>query len=242
MPRCLISLGSNRGDPASTLSASIRELRRFADHGEVVASRAVESAPIGGPTGQGRYVNSAVAFETSREPIELLDGLQRLEERFGRRRGQRWASRTLDLDLLFFDQRVISEARLRVPHPRVSFRPFVLDPACEIAPDWRHPEIGTPLAELRRLLCEGADFVRLLGDDGRVADWIFATRPDVALRVVDRQAEPASTPRPRLTLVCGDSPAERVPAGPRLVLSDCPREHWAEEVAAALECVWPTTP
>ncbi len=101
-----------------------------------------ETVPVGGPPGQGPYLNAVVALGVDLEARELLHQLQRIELEAGRVRLERWGPRTLDLDILFFDDEVITDDDLVVPHPRVYERPFVLAPLEELAPqlvptDWR---------------------------------------------------------------------------------------------------------
>lgn len=240
MPRCLVSLGSNLGDSHAAFDAAVAALRRLAvNEQSITVSSRRSTAPIGGPVGQAPFVNAAATLSTDRTPHELLTALQAIEARHARERDVRWAARTLDLDLLLYDDQIVRDDTLRLPHPKMTFRPFVLEPACEVAGDWRHPECEQTLDELRRTLTHGADTVLLRGDaDRRVAEWIAAQRSDV--QVI---AAPLATDKPpRLTIDGAPQPWPLGPCGPRLVLADCPREHWEAEVAAALECVWPTAP
>ena len=89
---------------------------------------------VGGPPDQGEFLNAAAVMETSITPLRFLEQLQRIESRHGRQRAERWAARTLDIDLLLYGDEVIETPMLTVPHPRMSFRRFVLEPAAEIAP------------------------------------------------------------------------------------------------------------
>jgi 2-amino-4-hydroxy-6-hydroxymethyldihydropteridine diphosphokinase len=107
-----------------------------------------ETEPVGGPPGQGAYLNAAAVLETTVEPFELLRVLQAIEGRFGRVRTVRWGERTLDLDLLLYDDCVIETTELSVPHPRLAERRFVLEPTAEIAPDAIEPRTGRTIAEL----------------------------------------------------------------------------------------------
>ncbi|HVS14037.1 MAG TPA: 2-amino-4-hydroxy-6-hydroxymethyldihydropteridine diphosphokinase [Thermoanaerobaculia bacterium] len=145
MSVAFVALGSNLGDRAATLD---RAIARLGEHLEVGArSLWIETEPVGGPP-QGRFLNGVVRIETELSPRALLALLQRVEHELGRERSVPDAPRTLDLDLLLYDDRVIDEPGLRVPHPRLHRRRFVLEPLCEIAPDWRHPESRRTMAEL----------------------------------------------------------------------------------------------
>lgn len=137
----LIGLGSNLEGPQRQLSLAVRGLTRL---GLVVGrSSLYQSAPQGGPPGQPDYLNAVVALmPTCHEPEQLLAGLLELEREQGRVRRERWAARTIDLDLLSWGSRVVVSATLTLPHPRLLERAFVLAPLCELAPDWRHPVSG----------------------------------------------------------------------------------------------------
>jgi 2-amino-4-hydroxy-6-hydroxymethyldihydropteridine diphosphokinase len=148
MTLCLIGCGANLGDRAATLRAVVEDLRQSPGIDVVKVSRWHETAPVGGPAGQPRYLNGAVLLESSLSPRELLAVLQACEARFGRVRQAHWGARTIDLDLLLHGDQVCNQAELTLPHPRMAFRRFVLQPAAEVAPDLRHPTIGWTLNEL----------------------------------------------------------------------------------------------
>jgi len=101
--------------------------------------------------------------ETALEPAALHDGLHAIEAALGRRRGQRWEARVLDLDLLLFDERVIQSNQLEVPHPGLAYRRFVLEPAAEIAADLRHPTIGWSIGQLLANLNSAPNYLALHG-------------------------------------------------------------------------------
>ncbi len=137
-----IGLGSNLGDRAAHLRAAVAGI---AELGELRAvSSLYETAPVGGPE-QGAYLNAVVVIATELEPRALLDRLLRLEAAAGRERRVRWGPRPLDCDVLLYDDRVVDEPGLRVPHPRLTERRFVLDPLLDVRPGARLPD-GTPLA------------------------------------------------------------------------------------------------
>ncbi len=131
MTRTAIGLGSNVGDRFGHLAGAVAEL---ADVGNVVAvSPIFETAPIGGPD-QGPFLNAVAVVDTSLGARELLDRLLAIERRRGRRRGERWGPRTLDLDLLLFGDQQIAAAGLVVPHPGLTRRRFVLEPLLAVWP------------------------------------------------------------------------------------------------------------
>jgi 2-amino-4-hydroxy-6-hydroxymethyldihydropteridine diphosphokinase len=144
----LIGLGSNLGDRRAHLDAAVAALADTPG----VAVRAVSSyhgtEPVGGPPGQGGFLNAAVLVDASLDPPALLARLHEIEAREGRVRAVRWGERTLDLDLLLFGDRVIDTPELTVPHLRMPVRRFVLAPAVEIAPAMVDPLTGRSLADL----------------------------------------------------------------------------------------------
>jgi 2-amino-4-hydroxy-6-hydroxymethyldihydropteridine diphosphokinase len=130
MTRAFLALGSNLGDRAFELRRAVEALD------EVTAISAVyETDPVGGPDGQGPYLNMVVELDTDRTPRQLLATCQALERTAHRRREARWGPRTLDADLLWVDGTNVHESDLEVPHPRMYERPFVLAPLAELAPD-----------------------------------------------------------------------------------------------------------
>lgn len=140
-----IGLGSNLDDPRRQVETALAELGRLPRSHLKAASSLYQSRPLGPP--QPDYINAVAALETDLAPLELLDQLQSLEERHRRVRVERWGPRTLDLDLLLYDDQVIDQPRLQVPHPELHRRAFVLYPLAEIAPDLALPS-GTPIGSL----------------------------------------------------------------------------------------------
>jgi len=143
-----VGVGSNLGDRGAAVRGALAALERTPGIRLEAASRTIETTPVGGPPGQDDYLNAAVRLRVSLTPNELLDVLQDIERRFGRQRIDRWGPRTLDLDLLLYDDAVIETGRLTLPHPRMHERRFVLEPLCEIAPQVVHPVLGLTAREL----------------------------------------------------------------------------------------------
>ena len=129
-----VALGSNLGDRAKFLADARSAMDRLPESRIVAESDVEETLPIG-PPGQGPYLNQMVALETSLSPHELLSQLQAIEQAAGRVRTERWGPRTLDLDVLLWDARVIHTPELDVPHPRLAERRFVLLPLIDLFGD-----------------------------------------------------------------------------------------------------------
>lgn len=152
---CLIALGSNLGEREERLRAAIDELSRLPHSRLIARSSWRETPPIGGPGGQGGFLNGAVLLETTLDPPAMLAELACIERRGERVRNIRWDARTLDLDLLLYGHQTWQATDLIVPHPRMHYRRFVLEPAAEIAPWMIHPTSGWTVARLlEQLDCE----------------------------------------------------------------------------------------
>ena len=141
MSRAWIGLGSNLQEPREQLRQAFIELDGLPGSRLLERSSLYSSQPMG-PADQPDYLNAVALLETELEPLALLDELQRIEDEHGRRRGQRWGPRTLDLDLLLYDERLLDLPRLKVPHPGIGERDFVLCPLLEIAPQLEIPGQG----------------------------------------------------------------------------------------------------
>ncbi|MDO8812998.1 MAG: 2-amino-4-hydroxy-6-hydroxymethyldihydropteridine diphosphokinase [Gallionella sp.] len=136
-----IGLGSNLEDPRSQLQRAFAELDRLPETRLVARSSLYRSAPMG-YLDQPEFVNAVAKIETTLTPQALLQSLLQIEHRHGRERTFRNAPRTLDLDILLYDDAQLHEHGLTIPHPQMHLRPFVLQPLLEIAPDAAIPGIG----------------------------------------------------------------------------------------------------
>jgi 2-amino-4-hydroxy-6-hydroxymethyldihydropteridine diphosphokinase len=148
MARCLISLGANLGHPTETLLAAYRQLVEHFGADRLRMSRLYRSPPVGGPEGQSEFVNAVVAIETDLEPFAVWRRTCMIEQTLGRQRQQRWEARRIDIDILLHGAARIWTPHFKLPHPRMSWRRFVLQPACEVAADWLEPVSGWSLANL----------------------------------------------------------------------------------------------
>lgn len=128
--RAFLGLGSNLGDRWTYLRHAVANLPDV-----VRISPVYETEPVGGPPGQGPFLNVVVELSTERTPRQLLHTAQAAEQAAGRVRNGRWGPRTLDVDVLLFEDHYVNEPDLVVPHPRMWERPFVLIPLADLAPD-----------------------------------------------------------------------------------------------------------
>jgi 2-amino-4-hydroxy-6-hydroxymethyldihydropteridine diphosphokinase len=139
--RAYIGLGSNLGEREATLSEALDRLGAEEGIKVVAVSSYRETDPVG-VFDQPRFVNGAAALDTSLSPAELLERLLQVERSLGRDRAkeERWGPRTIDLDLLLYGDEEIDGPGLRVPHPRLAERAFVLEPLLELDPALRLPD------------------------------------------------------------------------------------------------------
>ena len=175
MASCLIALGSNLGDSAKLINHACLEIEQLAGLELIATSSTLKTAAVGGPANQPPFHNSALLVETILSPRQLLTEFRSLEQQLGRQRDVRWGPRTIDLDLLLYDNLVIQTAGLQLPHPRMTFRHFVLEPACEVAASFRHPVNGATLEQLHRHLGVSKNYIAIVGPGSsllaeRVAD------------------------------------------------------------------------
>ncbi|MEX2185507.1 MAG: 2-amino-4-hydroxy-6-hydroxymethyldihydropteridine diphosphokinase [Pirellulales bacterium] len=188
MADCLIALGANLGDRAATLDAALTMIADDPQTRIVARSGLRETAAIGGPAGQQPFLNAAARIATSRDCRSVWALLAEVERRLGRVRDVRWGPRTVDLDLLLYDDVAVETLELVVPHPRMAFRRFVLAPAAEVAADMRHPTIGWTIGQLLAHLDARPNYVALAGPIGvgksRLAASLAANPSDEVWRLV----------------------------------------------------------
>ncbi len=178
----VIGFGSNLGDRAGLVNQALQALSELPRTTLTKLSSLYETVPVG-YLEQGAFLNGVACVKTALPAAALLKSLLEIEKSLGRERIARWGPRTVDLDIIFFADRIINEVDLVVPHPELTRRLFVLEPLCEIAPVWRHPELDEtvsvllnkfqqshPEAEPCRRLCAPVDGVLV---KEKVNDGIF---------------------------------------------------------------------
>jgi 2-amino-4-hydroxy-6-hydroxymethyldihydropteridine diphosphokinase len=258
MTNCLIALGSNLGDRAATLDAAIAVLAAAPGVQLVSRSSWQLTIAVGGDGSQPEFLNGAALLKTSRVVAELHALLQQVETQFGRQRHQRWGNRTLDLDLLLCGDSIVDTPTLTLPHPRMSFRRFVLEPAVEIAGSMVHPTIGWTLGALLERLDSGGDCVAIVskGDSGRIeladslADHFGLVRgnppagdlqlwPATSTAWLAVPDAPEPTGPPKLSILLDLASESEMGRGPLVRIASASRDEVRREVFAAIEAVWP---
>lgn len=141
-----LAIGSNLGNRLEMLRRAVVELER---HGFIISemSRVWETAPWG-VIKQPRFLNMCVLTESKLEPEDMLQELKTIEQNLGRNKTERWGPRIIDLDIVMLGDEIVDTPRLRVPHPRMQERTFVLVPLAEIAPNMVNPKLGKTIKEL----------------------------------------------------------------------------------------------
>ncbi|WP_303984452.1 2-amino-4-hydroxy-6-hydroxymethyldihydropteridine diphosphokinase [Niallia circulans] len=151
MNKVYLSLGSNIGDRLEYIREAVQMLHNQEETKVVNISSVYETDPVGYEE-QALFLNIVIQVETSLNPLSLLEQCQKIESELGRKRIIRWGPRTIDLDILLYNQENIVSEKLIIPHPRIEERAFVLVPLIEIAPDIKLPNKPILLKESLQLL------------------------------------------------------------------------------------------
>ena len=131
MVTCYLGIGSNLGDRRRNIRLAIQKINKLKDTKILKVSKIIQSKPVGGPL-QRDFLNGTIKIKTKLPPIKLLKALKRIENELGRKKTARFGPRTIDLDILLYGNKIINRKDLRIPHPRMFEREFVIKPLLEI--------------------------------------------------------------------------------------------------------------
>jgi 2-amino-4-hydroxy-6-hydroxymethyldihydropteridine diphosphokinase len=145
---CFIGVGSNLNNPVEQCMEAFHRLSLVSGIKVLRRSSLYRTEPVGFSE-QDWFINAVVEIRTTLSPCQLLDSLHKIEETMGRVRGPKWGPRAIDLDILLYGQEVIQEEGLRIPHPELHKRRFVLEPLCELAAYVIHPAFGVSMHGLK---------------------------------------------------------------------------------------------
>lgn len=156
---CVIALGSNLGDSLNILKNAVNILANIENINLISQSSWYKTKPIGPP--QPDYINGCIVIKTDLQPGILLKKMLDIEQKFGRVRQEKWGARTLDLDLILYEDLIVKTPYLEIPHPRMRERGFVLIPLAEIAPNWIDPVTNLTVIQLqKRINCAGVCLIK----------------------------------------------------------------------------------
>lgn len=152
MAKTLISLGANLGNARRVMQHAGEMILKYFGASNVEFSRLYRTPAVGGPVGQDDFYNAVATIESAESAFGVWQSLNAIEQSLGRQRRDRWEARHIDLDVLLHDNERHWTPTLKVPHPRMVMRTFVLEPACEIAASWTEPVTGQTIENLSRSL------------------------------------------------------------------------------------------
>ena len=157
MATVYLGLGANLGKRIKTLKEATKKLEARPEISVTARSPYYETAPQGGPP-QPLYVNAVLGIETGLSPEELLKVAHEVEDSLGRDRNnskeERWGPRTIDIDILLYDDLIVEDEHLTIPHPMMHERRFVLEPLVDISPASMHPTLGKTASQLLEIIKE----------------------------------------------------------------------------------------
>ncbi|HZY38312.1 MAG TPA: 2-amino-4-hydroxy-6-hydroxymethyldihydropteridine diphosphokinase [Mucilaginibacter sp.] len=152
MNEVLLLLGSNLGDREQFLNKAIEQIGTHI--APVIKASAVYQTQSWGKTDAPDYLNQVVLLQSDLSPRIVLEKILDIERKLGRERGEKWGSRTIDIDILFYGHEIIDEPGLQIPHPELHKRRFALEPLAEIAPNLLHPVLNKKISLLKSELSD----------------------------------------------------------------------------------------
>jgi len=227
----IIGLGTNLGDREANLDQAITALQAMPHVHVWTVSDYYQTTPIGGPPGQGPFLNAAVLAEPAIDPLSLLELLHRIEAKFGRERTERWGPRTIDLDLLLYGEEIRRSPEITLPHPRLPFRRFALVPAVEVAPWSIDPLTGLTINELLNNLDRRPSLIAVAAADPsdqeavELASAVHAMLLEKVGGESLRRSDLLRTP----TTTAPTDPRDRLYAEIQTIARRCPEAKWPEE-------------
>ena len=242
MSRCLLALGANLGDRAATFHQAVLLSAALPRTQLLARSTWHETTPVGGPVGQPGFLNGSLLLETSLEPTELARHLREIETQLGRERHSRWCARTIDIDVLLLGAQNIDTDELQIPHPRMSFRQFVLSPANEIAGDMIHPTSRWTISALLNHWQTVPRTISIFGKDRELSHWLSEK---LSQELAGEASDHAGTNAIKLVapseqpalIIALDEPAQ-IP-GPLARITSSDRAIILEEAISAIQAAWP---
>lgn len=146
MHKTFLLLGSNLGDRRNYIETAIAEIETKL--GVIVKKSSLYETASWGNHDQPDFLNQVIELKTNLNPGDLLSGVLSIEAGIGRKRHEKWGSRIIDIDILLYEDQIVDEPELRIPHPYLAFRRFCLMPLAELAPEFIHPILGKNIQEL----------------------------------------------------------------------------------------------
>lgn len=129
---CFIGIGSNLGKRRENIRLALKKIKALEGTLVIKLSKIRETDPVGGPKGQGKFLNAVLKIKTTIPEGQLLRKLKKIEKELGRKKTLRWGPRVIDLDILLYGDKIIKRKNLKIPHPRIFEREFVLKPLLEV--------------------------------------------------------------------------------------------------------------
>lgn len=129
---CYLGIGSNLGNRRRNITLAIKKINALEDTKIIKVSKLIETRPVGGPKSQPEFLNAALKIKTNIPPLTLLKRLKKIEKELGRTKTVRYGPRTIDLDILFYGDKIINRKNLKIPHPKIFEREFVIKPLLEV--------------------------------------------------------------------------------------------------------------